>query len=73
MRLIFRKVGKGLDQKNTKLATAQAQIQKLQFQVDHLRPRKRQKVDENPNKRFIQIQQGIGVKTVVRELYYFTA
>ena len=56
IRLLFRKVGRGLDQQNVKIAAAEAQIDNLEVQVDHLRPRKRQKVNEDPNQRFTRIE-----------------
>ncbi|KAL7917952.1 hypothetical protein ACQKWADRAFT_305438 [Trichoderma austrokoningii] len=48
-RLLLRKVGKQLDRKNTIEATAEAKIRNLQRQVDSFRPKKKQKVEENPN------------------------
>jgi 4-hydroxybenzoate polyprenyltransferase len=56
-RLLFRKIGRSLDGQSTKLAAAEATIQKLELQIDHLRPRKRAKVKESPNSRFVQIDQ----------------
>ncbi|KAK5988750.1 Calpain-like protease palB/cpr-8 [Cladobotryum mycophilum] len=56
IRLLFRKIGKGLDQQNTKLAEADAKIKELEHLVHVYRPRKRQKVTEDLNSRFIRIK-----------------
>ena len=61
-RLLFRKIGRSLDGQNTKLATAEATIRKLEVEIDNLRPRKRAKVREDPNSRFVRIDQIIETK-----------
>lgn len=61
-RLLFRKIGSQLDHQNTKLAAAEAKIRNLQHQLDSLRPKKKKKVEENPNKRFIRIEEIINTR-----------
>lgn len=61
-RLLFRKIGSHLDRQNIKLAAAEAKIRILQHQVDSLKPKKKQKVDENPNSRFIRIKEIINTR-----------
>lgn len=56
-RLLLRKVGSQLDRQNIKIAEAEAKIQVLQQQIATLKPKKKQKVDENPNSRFIRIKE----------------
>ena len=61
-RLLFRKIGRGLDKQNTELATAKDKIQKLELEVDHLRPKKRAKIKESPNSRYVRIAQIVEAK-----------
>ena len=68
IRLLFRKVGRGLDQQNTKLAEADAKIKELEHLVRCYRPRKRQKVNQDLNNRFIQIKDVIATRTRYKEL-----
>lgn len=56
-RLLLRKIGSHLDRQNVKLAEAEAMIKKQQHEIEALRPKKKQKVDENPNSRFIRIRE----------------
>ena len=58
-RRLFRAIGRGLDGQNTKLAAHEAQIRRLEQQLKDSKPRKKAKVTENPNNRFIQIGQVI--------------
>jgi hypothetical protein len=55
-RLLFRKIGRSLDSKNMLLATQAAKIQALEAEVERWKPRKKQKVDMDPNKRFANIK-----------------
>lgn len=61
-RLLFRKIGSHLDHQNTKLAAAEAKIRILQHQVDSLKPKKKQKVDQSPNRRFVRIKEIINTR-----------
>jgi 4-hydroxybenzoate polyprenyltransferase len=56
-RLLFRKIGKGIDSKNISLAAAEGRIRSLELQIEDLRPKKRKKVKEDPNSRFVRIKQ----------------
>ncbi|KYK58878.1 hypothetical protein DCS_00005 [Drechmeria coniospora] len=56
-RRLFWKIGRGLDAQNTTLAEAQAKIAQLEYQVYRLKPLKKQKVAQDPNERFAQIEQ----------------
>lgn len=68
-RLLFRKIGKGLDGKNHQIAQYQYQIQALEQEVENLRPQKRRKIREDPNERFVRIHQVIQAKeTLSKEL-----
>lgn len=55
VRLLFRKVAKSLDAQNTKLAESQLKIKRLEQRLEITKPRKKAKVIENPNSRFIKI------------------
>ena len=64
-RLIFRKIGKGLDGKNLLIAKYEARIKALEEQVEELRPKKRRKVREDPNERFVTIEQVMKTKEAI--------
>jgi hypothetical protein len=64
-RVLFRKIGKGLDAKNFQLAEYQHRVQQLEQQVESLRPQKRKRVVENPNERFVRIEQVMQVKALL--------
>lgn len=51
----IRKASKALDKKNRELAEAEMQKRALEEQIANLRPKKRQKVDISPNKRFASL------------------
>ena len=55
VRQLFTKMSRGLDAKNMVLAIQEANIEELEAQVTRLRPKKRQKVTQDPNNRFINI------------------
>ena len=57
VRQLFSKMSKGLDSKNVMLATQEASIGQLEAQVSQLRPKKRQKVNPDPNSRFVRINE----------------
>jgi hypothetical protein len=57
VRLLFRKICKGLDEQNVQISLNAARIQKLEAQNQLLQPRKRARVIEDPNNRFIRIAQ----------------
>ncbi|OAQ61378.1 transposase [Purpureocillium lilacinum] len=55
-RLLFRKITKGFDEKDGLLAKAQLQIQALETQLAAVKPKKRKRVETNPNSRFADIE-----------------
>lgn len=61
-RLLFRKIGSHLDHQNVRLAAAEAKIRNLEHQVDRNKKKKKQKVTENPNSRFIRIEDVINTR-----------
>jgi hypothetical protein len=54
--LLFRKITKGFDEKDSLLAKAQLQIQALEAQLEAARPKRRRKVETSPNSRFADIK-----------------
>lgn len=66
-RLLLRKVGKHIDNQNIIIAESEAKIRNLQHQVDSLRLKKKQKVEENPNSRFIRIEEIIKTKRKIEQ------
>jgi hypothetical protein len=56
-RILFKKVGKSLDNTAIKVASQEQKIRALEAEVDRLRPKKRKKVRIDPNTRFAQIEQ----------------
>jgi hypothetical protein len=62
-RQIFNKMAISLDRKTFQLAEHSCRIQRLEAEVEELRPRKRKKVaPEDPNKKFVMIENVITVK-----------
>lgn len=55
LRAALRKAAKALDQKNCELTQAQLQHKALELQVRKLKPKRRQKVETDPNKRFANL------------------
>ncbi|OAQ57469.2 transposase [Pochonia chlamydosporia 170] len=55
-RQLFRKIRKGIDDKNMQLVEAEQKIQSLQRQIDHQKPRKKRKVIHDPNRKFANIK-----------------
>lgn len=51
-RLLFRKVIKGIDEKEYELGKANIKIKELEERLEHLRPRKKRKVQTSPNSKF---------------------
>jgi hypothetical protein len=56
-RLLFRKICKGLDEQNVQISINATKIQKLEAQNQRLQPKKRARVIEDPNSRFVRIDQ----------------
>jgi hypothetical protein len=56
-RLLFRKICKGLDDQNTQISLNAIKIRNLEAQNRRLQPRKKAKVIEDPNNRFVRIEQ----------------
>ena len=54
-RVLFRKVAKGIDQKDFVIAQHKLRIKQLEARVLQLEPRKRRKVQTSPNSRFANI------------------
>jgi hypothetical protein len=55
-RVLFRKVAKGLDQKDFVIAQHELRIKQLEARVVQLEPRKRRKVQTSPNSKFVRIR-----------------
>lgn len=55
-RVLFRKVAKGLDEKDFVIAQHELRIKQLEVRVQQLEPRKRRKVKTSPNSRFAGIE-----------------
>jgi hypothetical protein len=55
-RVLFRKVAKGLDNKDFTIANYKLWIQQLEARVEQLEPRKRRKVQTSPNSKFAGIR-----------------
>ena len=56
-RLFFKKIQKGYNQKDVKLAEALHEIDRLKAENESLRPTKRRKVDLSPNTKFATIKE----------------
>ena len=54
-RVLFRKVAKGLDEKDFVIAQHELRIKQLEARVVQLEPRKRRKVQTSPNSKFVGI------------------
>ena len=52
-RLLFRKVVKGIDEKDFELGKANMKIKELEERLEQLRPKKRRKVKTSPNSKFV--------------------
>ena len=55
-RVLFRKISKGLDDKDFVIAQYERRIQQLEARVVELQPRKRRKVVTSPNSKFADIE-----------------
>jgi len=55
-RVLFRKISKGLDNKDFVIAQHERRIQQLEARVVELQPRKRRKVVTSPNSKFADIE-----------------
>jgi hypothetical protein len=55
-RVLFRKVAKGLDEKDFVIAQQELRIKQLEAKVVQLEPRKRRKVQLSPNSKFASIR-----------------
>ena len=54
--MLFRKVGKGLDDKDYVITQHELRIKQLEARVLQLEPRKRRKVITSPNSKFVDIE-----------------
>lgn len=52
-RLLFRKIVKGIDEKDYELGKANIRIQELEARLEQLKPKKRRKVQTSPNSKFV--------------------
>ena len=68
MRLLFQKVANGLDNRNTKLAEAEMKIQQLERRIELMQPKKRRKVKESANEKFVRIIDVMAVKSTLPAL-----
>jgi 4-hydroxybenzoate polyprenyltransferase len=55
-KLLFRKITKGFDEKDSLLAAAERQVDLLERQLEAARPKKRKKVRTSPNSKFANIE-----------------
>jgi len=55
-RLLFRKVIKGIDEKEYELGKANMKIKELEDRLEHLRPKKKRKVQTSLNSKFVTIR-----------------
>jgi hypothetical protein len=69
-RQLFDKLATSLDRKAFQLAEHSRRIQRLEAEVEELRPRKRKKVvSEDPNDKFVTIENVISVKEILQKLF----
>ena len=54
-KLLFRKITKAFDEKDSLLATAERRVDQLERQLEAVRPKKRKKVRTSPNSKFVDI------------------
>ena len=54
--MLFRKVIKGIDEKEYELGKANIRIKELEERLEHLRPKKKRKVQISPNSKFATIR-----------------
>ena len=52
-RLLFRKIVKGIDEKDYELGKANMRIKELEERLEQLKPKKRRKVQTSPNSKFV--------------------
>lgn len=55
-RILFRKIAKGINEKDFVIAEQELRIQQLEAKVQQLEPRKRRKVKLSPNSKFAGIE-----------------
>lgn len=65
--MLLRKVGKQLDHQNATIAASETKLRNLQYQIDSLWLKKKQKVEENPNSRFIRIEEIMNTKKKIEQ------
>ena len=51
--MLFRKIVKGIDEKDYELGKANMRIRELEERLEQLRPKKRRKVQTSPNSKFV--------------------
>ena len=54
--MLFRKVIKGIDEKEYELGKANIRIKELEERLEHLRPKKKRRVQTSPNSKFATIR-----------------
>ena len=67
IRILFRKIAKGLDNKNFILAQYKLQIEQLKARIEQLALRKRRKVQTSPNSKFMEIKAIIKAQIKARD------
>lgn len=55
-RLLFRKIAKGINEKDYELGKAKMKIRELEERLEQLKPKKRRKVQTSPNSKFVTIR-----------------
>ena len=66
-RVLFRKISKGIDQKDFVITQQEMKIKQLESRLVQLQPRKRRKVEASPNSKFVSIKDIIRTQIEVRE------
>jgi hypothetical protein len=56
IRLFLAKVGRGLDNQNTKIISLDRDIYLLNHQIEEMKPKKRKKITPNPNAKFVKVE-----------------
>jgi len=66
VRLLFRKIGKSLDDQNNKIAASENIVRGLEARIETLQPKKKRKIEPGPNERFIKIDEIMKAKAAIQ-------
>ena len=66
VRLLFRKIGKSLDDQNSRIAASENIVRGLEARIETLQPKKKRKIEPGPNERFIKIDEIIKAKAAIQ-------